>query len=402
MRIAVVHGLAPGGAWRVARDTTVGLAATHDVEVLEVTLGAGPADPWSPRIPVSRWVVDPPRGRAGPFSGLVLQRSWRRAHHELARAIDGGGFDAVLAHPCQVTQAPPALTLTSRPTVYFMQEVRRRSYEAGYRDRPHGPWARRSAAEAVLAAEDAWPRWIDRRAVAASTLVLANSAFTAESSLRAYGRRALPCLLGVDTTVFRLPSTPPHRRDHLLLVGGLERIKGALWLIKALGRLGAERPPLVVTGQRGYGPFIQEILAAARRHAVVLDIRENVGEEVLVGLYQAALATCCVARLEPFGLTTVESLACGTPVVAVREGGYREVVVDGENGRLVERSTAALADGVADVMHRPWDPPALRASVVPRFDIATAVERLNGHLELLHRAGGQPAAPSVSDRRGPA
>lgn len=380
MRIAVIHGLPAGGARRWAHDTTVRLAGTHDVEVLEVTLGAGSAGAWPATVPVSRWTVDPPGRLPGNLAELVVQRRWRQAQRRLADALDDGHYDMVLAHPCQVTQAPAALALTSRPTLYFMQEVRRRSYEAGYGDRPTGSRARRTAAAMAVAGEDVWPRRMDRRAVAASTVVLANSAFTAEACLRTYGREALPSLLGVDAGVFCLPSTTNLRRDHLLLVGGLERNKGALWLIEALGRLAGIRPPLVITGQRAYGPYVDEVLDAAGRCGVTIDIRQDVEDDALVGLYQRAIATCCVARLEPFGLTTVESLACGTPVVAFREGGYREVVRDGENGRLAARSTVALAAAVADVIDRSWDPAALRNSVLPQFDISTAVRRLNGHL----------------------
>ncbi|MBW3548113.1 MAG: glycosyltransferase family 4 protein [Actinobacteria bacterium] len=380
MRIAVIHGLPPGGALRWAHDTTVHLAATHDVEVFEVGLGTGIAHSWPSTVQVSRWAVGLPRKLPGNLTQIMLQRPWRRAQRQLANVLDNGNYDVVLAHPCQVTQGPAALSLTTRPTVYFMQEVRRRSYEAGYRDRPTGTWARRAAAASAVAAEDAWPRRIDRQAVAASTVVLANSAFTAEACLRTYGREAVPCLLGIDTRAFCL-STTNVRRDHLLLVGGLERNKGALWLIEALGRLGQPRPPLVITGQRAYGPYVDELLAAAHRCGVALDIRQNVDESALVALYQAAVATCCVSRLEPFGLTTIESLACGTPVVGFREGGFREVVRDGENGRLAARSTVALADAVADVIDRRWDSSALRASVVPEFDIVTAVRRLTGHLQ---------------------
>ncbi len=381
VKIAVIHGLPQGGALRWAYDTTVHLAASHDVEVLEVGLDTGSAHSWPSTVPVSRWAIGLPRKLPGNLAELGLQRPWWRAQRQLATALDDGNYDAVLAHPCQVTQAPAALARTSRPTVYFMQEVRRRSYEAGYRDRPTGTWPRRAAAATAIAAEDAWPRRIDRQAVAASTVVLANSAFTAEACLRTYGREAVPCLLGIDTRSFCLSSTTNVRRDHLLLVGGLERNKGALWLIEALGRLGQPRPPLVITGQRAYGPYVDELLAAAHRWGVAVDIRQNVDERALVALYQAAMATCCVARLEPFGLTTIESLACGTPVVGFREGGFREVVRDGENGRLAARSTVALADAVADVIDRRWDSSALRASVVPQFDIVTAVRRLTGHLQ---------------------
>ncbi len=47
--------------------------------------------------------------------------------------------------------------------------------------------------------------------------------------------------------------------------------------------------------------------------------------------------------MEPFGLVALEAMACGTPVVGVREAGIRESVVDGKTGLLVERDVNEIA-----------------------------------------------------------
>jgi len=50
--------------------------------------------------------------------------------------------------------------------------------------------------------------------------------------------------------------------------------------------------------------------------------------------------------MEPFGLVPLEAMACGTPIVAVREAGVRETVRDGETGLLCERDPEEYARAV--------------------------------------------------------
>ena len=72
--------------------------------------------------------------------------------------------------------------------------------------------------------------------------------------------------------------------------------------------------------------------------------------------YNAADVTVVPSYHETFGLAAVESLACGTPVVATRAGGLMTVVQDGETGFLVPRCPGFFAERL-DVLLRD---PALR------------------------------------------
>jgi glycosyltransferase involved in cell wall biosynthesis len=92
---------------------------------------------------------------------------------------------------------------------------------------------------------------------------------------------------------------------------------------------------------------------AARTAGVELTVETGLDDLALAERYRSSLATICAARLEPFGLTAIESLAAGTPVVAVDEGGFRETVRDGFDGYLVEPDAASLAAGIARVVDDP-------------------------------------------------
>jgi glycosyltransferase involved in cell wall biosynthesis len=74
----------------------------------------------------------------------------------------------------------------------------------------------------------------------------------------------------------------------------------------------------------------------------------------LIAEYQSAWLTCSPSSYEGFGVPLIESMACGTPVVACRNGGSLEIIRDGANGLLCTPLTlgATLLKGLTDKMLR--------------------------------------------------
>jgi glycosyltransferase involved in cell wall biosynthesis len=69
------------------------------------------------------------------------------------------------------------------------------------------------------------------------------------------------------------------------------------------------------------------------------------------------------SRLEPFGIAPLEANACGTPVVAIAEGGIRETIIDGMNGLLVSERRPEL---IGQALTRVLDDPALARTLGER------------------------------------
>lgn len=97
-------------------------------------------------------------------------------------------------------------------------------------------------------------------------------------------------------------------------------------------------------------------------------------ERLLSVIYSAADVFCTPSLMETFGMTVVEALACGVPVVAFETGALPEIIRHAENGWLSEiRDVAGLAEGICwldeQKRHGRSFVKACRDSVVERFEV---------------------------------
>lgn len=396
MRVAIYHNLPPGGALRVVREFVSRSSLRHDCDVY--TLDFGTADPFATADPgyrlrdlssmahEVRQSVPPPRLHLTiqGFKDLHRLRSIRVAEKKIAARINAGGYDVAFVHPCWFNQTPSILHDLEVPTVYFMQEARRATFEAGYADRGR---------PASLTRVPGWvasgivERTLRRRDLASAMLpdrVLANSRFSVDSIKNAYGIDAQLTHLGVDDDLFRPgPHADSDRAPYVMTVGGLEAFKGHHLVVEALSLLPVEdRPELSVVYERCDLAYREALLAQAEACRVVVREHPRIPDVELATLYAGATATMLAAQREPLGLTALESIACGTPAVAIREGGYLETVQDGRNGFLVERSPTGLGEGLARLLGRKQEFTAdeVRQTILPYWGLEAAVARQDDHL----------------------
>jgi len=110
----------------------------------------------------------------------------------------------------------------------------------------------------------------------------------------------------------------------------------------------------------------------------------------LVRLFGRASGFVHVAE-EDFGISTVEALAAGTPVVALDAGGARDIVRPGVDGVLIERpDLQAVRAGIQEVATRSWDRDALRSRAL-EFSTERFLEQMRSWLdEASAEARGRP------------
>lgn len=163
---------------------------------------------------------------------------------------------------------------------------------------------------------------------------------------------------GIDIERFAFNDTPG---DYLLFFGRIHHDKGAREAVEIARRAGLR---LIMAGIVQDRSYFERYVAPALDGGAV----EYVGSvgpdrrQELLGNARALLHPINFA--EPFGLSVVESMACGTPVIAVRKGSMPEIVTDGRDGFLVESVDEAVeAVGRIDELSRA----ACRETVEQRF-----------------------------------
>src|SRR5437762_227018 len=142
----------------------------------------------------------------------------------------------------------------------------------------------------------------------------------------------------------RFGIAPPY----VLYVGQFDPRKNMDGLVAAFARAAGRHPDLrlVIAGQLGkLAPFLHDALARGRAPRDRVLLAGLVTDPELAALYTAAECLLHPALLEGFGLTPLESLAAGTPVVGFRAGAVEEVV--GDAGVLTEPDRdGALGDAL--------------------------------------------------------
>jgi D-inositol-3-phosphate glycosyltransferase len=173
--------------------------------------------------------------------------------------------------------------------------------------------------------------------------------------------QVIPC--GVDLKRF-VPHEQQLARERLglkrhqpvlLFVGRLDPFKGPDLLLKAAAMMKKQAQVVIVGGETTGDKEVEQL----RELAVQLKISKRVlflgarPQQELPALYSAADVTVIPSYHESFGLAAVESLACGTPVVATRAGGLTAIVCHDETGYLVPRSPGFFAERLDTLLQNP-------------------------------------------------
>ena len=138
-----------------------------------------------------------------------------------------------------------------------------------------------------------------------------------------------------------------ERENYVLSVGTCIPPKGYDFLIRSISEIPKDiRPELVIVGNSSDELWVEYLKTFAEEKEVDLDILTQISDEELIKLYNRAQLVVYAPYLEPFGYVPLEAMACGTPVVGVKEGGLRESILHNKTGLLTQRDEKDFAKAV--------------------------------------------------------
>jgi len=187
-------------------------------------------------------------------------------------------------------------------------------------------------------------RRFDQRSVAKCEKIVSDSKNVQSRVKEYYGRESVVVYPPIDTKRYHYRKNG----DFWLSVNRLYPEKRVDLQIDVFRELPKER--LVIVG--GYlqgdhaSAYVRRIREALPPN---VEIRGSLSEDELIELYANCKAFITTAMDEDFGMTPLEAMASGKPVVAVNEGGYKETIVDGKTGVLAAASESSLRHAISSL-----------------------------------------------------
>jgi glycosyltransferase involved in cell wall biosynthesis len=279
-----------------------------------------------------------------------------------------------------------------------------------------GPSARASGVPLVFWAHDATDalHWLDRWArLTPPDLAICNSNFTAATTLRLFPRVATQVIycpvsppasnaFASDRAAVRVELNTPMDATVIVQVSRMEEWKGQRVLLETLGQL-RDRSEwvcwIVGSAQRpDEARYERELHAVAKQNGIEERVR-FAGQRSDVSRILSAADIYCQPNTspEPFGLTLIEALQAGLPVITSAMGGATEVVNDSCGILVPPGSTADLASALRllvnneELRRRMGESGPARARELT--DPAVQLSRLSGAL------GGLPLRPELNRGR---
>lgn len=323
MKIAVFHELPPGGALMVVHQMTKRLKKEHTVDLYTTSASRKHKDSsffsntflysFRPK----KWEGKDWKTRL--YKDTIELIKLYLIHRKIAKDIRKRDYDIFFVHGSKYIEAPFVLRFINKNKIFYCHDPNYRFvYEPILDDSSNLDFIRKTYEKINRLVR----KHLDLVNIKSADTLIASSKFERSIIKKTYNLGSVVIPYGVDSDFFRQAKV--KKLYDVLYLGASHILEGYPTLIKIESLLSPQIKVKKILGDIEW----------------ISDMRE------LRLLYQTSRMVICLGHNEPFGLTPLDAMACGVPVIAVKEGGYRETVKDSKTGYLIRRNPKEMAEKI--------------------------------------------------------
>lgn len=216
---------------------------------------------------------------------------------------------------------------------------------------------------------------IDKKYMQFFDVVCPNSENVRRRIKKFYGnalyKRSYPVYTGIDTEKFYTKKS----EGFYLATQRLDKLKRLDLIINVFKKMPQRK--IIITGT---GPEERSLKELAKGHGNI-EFTGNISEDRLLDLYARCRAVVSAPVDEDLGLTAIEAQAAGKPVLAVREGGLLETVVEGKTGIFFEPNKKSLMEAIENLERKKWNPTKIRKNS-SKYDVKVFKKTMSKMIKL--------------------
>ena len=181
----------------------------------------------------------------------------------------------------------------------------------------------------------------------------------------------------IDTDKFDLNPNKPSNTFRYIFVGGLEAHKGVKNLVEAFCRANIDHSELHIVGE---GELMSSLISLVKKlekeHSVIF--HGQLANEDLPEVYNSCHVYVSVSEYETFGVSVLEAMSCGLPVLYTSSGGPDEIIHKHSGLLLKNRKEETIAQGLKEIKdnYHEFDISQIRQHVMDNFGSEKVIQSL--------------------------
>lgn len=184
----------------------------------------------------------------------------------------------------------------------------------------------------------------------------------------------------IDVNSFELPNNPkPTNKFQFLSVGWLDKNKNHAMLIEAFAKTfsGQKNVKLLIVGKGANKQILKDMIAKYQLQKQIVLAGAYSRTEVVTACQQSHVIVS-TSFTETFGVSLIEAMGCGLPVVATRSGGPQDIVTDDSLGILCDATEESISEALKNIHtnYAQYDAGHIREHVINNFSEEVFCEKL--------------------------